>query len=139
MKRKELINYISETYSVQADYPFMQYPDVAVFRHANNRKWFAVIMNVQKSKLGMSEDGAVDILNLKCDPILAGSLRGEKGFYPAYHMSKTNWISAALDGTAEEEKIKWLVDISFDLTYPKIKKRRNDLDECSSKHSTENH
>lgn len=129
MDRSEILNYITEKYSVQADYPFMQYPDVAVFRHANNKKWFAVVMSVQKSKMGMGGDGSVDILNLKCGPILAGSLRGEKGFYPAYHMSKTNWISALLDGTADYEKIKWLIDISFDLTYAKIKKRRTDGDE----------
>lgn len=116
MNRKELINYISETYSADAEYPFMQYPDVAVFRHTSNRKWFAVIMNVQKNKLGLNDDCTIDILNLKCNPILAGSLRSEKGFYPAYHMSKTNWISVALDGSADSEKIKWLIDISFDLT-----------------------
>lgn len=129
MNRKELADYITETYSVQPDFPFMQYPDVAVFRHENNRKWFAVIMNVQKSQLGMNGDGAVDIVNLKCDPILSGSLRNEKGYYPAYHMSKTNWISVVPDGTDDEEKIKWLIDISFDLTAKKIKKKGNKSDE----------
>lgn len=125
MDRTEALNYISETYSTEADYPFMQYPDVAVFRHANNRKWFAVIMGVQKEKLGMNGKGAVDILNLKCDPILSGSLRNEEGFYPAYHMSKSNWISAVLDGSADREKIKWLIDISYDLTAKKIKKKKD--------------
>ena len=124
MNREKLIKYISESYGAQADYPFMQYPDVAVFRHANNKKWFAVVMNVQKSKLGIKSEGAVDILNLKCDPILAGSLRNEDGFYPAYHMSKTNWISAALDGSANADKIKWLIDISFELTARKVKSRQ---------------
>ena len=125
MYRAEVLNYISEIYSAEADYPFMQYPDVAVFRHTNNRKWFAVIMSVQKNKLGMNDDGTVDILNLKCDPIIAGSLRNEEGFYPAYHMSKSNWISAALDGSADSEKIKWLIDISYDLTAKKIKNKKD--------------
>lgn len=125
MNRKKIADYISETYSVQADYPFIKNPDVAVFRHANNGKWFAVIMNVQKNKLGLNDESAVDVINLKCDPILLGSLRIEKGFYPAYHMSKTNWISATLDGTAEAEKIMWLIDISYELTFSKTKKRKN--------------
>lgn len=124
MNRNELINYISESYGADADCPFRQYPDTAVFRHANTRKWFAAVINVQKSKLGIKGDGAIDILNLKCDPILAGSLRSEKGFYPAYHMSKSNWISAALDGSADDDKIKWLIDISFELTAKKIKNKR---------------
>ncbi len=126
MNREELIKYISESYGTQADYPFMQYPDVAVFRHVNNKKWFAVVMKVQKSRLGIKSEGAVDILNLKCDPILVGSLRNEDGFYPAYHMSKTNWISAALDGSTSADKIKWLIDISFELTARKVKSRQKD-------------
>lgn len=123
MNRKELADYITETYSVDAEYPFLQYPDFAVFRHANNRKWFAVVMDIPKSKLGLKNDGMIAVVNLKCAPILVGSLRNENGFFPAYHMSKTNWISVALDGSVENEKIKWLLDMSFDLTAKKIKSR----------------
>ena len=122
MNRNEIIDYISLTYGADAEYPFLQYPDTAVFRHANNKKWFAVIINVAKTKLGIDEEGTADIINLKCDPILTGSLRNEKGFYPAYHMNKTNWISAFLNGEADEEKIKWLIDVSFDLTAKKVRK-----------------
>lgn len=129
MNRTELINYITEIYSADAEYPFMQYPDAAVFRHANNKKWFAVIMNVQKRKLGVDDDGTTDIVNLKCDPILAGSLRGDAGIFPAYHMSKTNWISVALDGSVEAEKIKWLLDLSFELTSKKTKTTRRKHEE----------
>ncbi|MBR3780992.1 MAG: MmcQ/YjbR family DNA-binding protein [Clostridia bacterium] len=124
MNRNEIIDYISLTYGADAEYPFLQYPDTAVFRHANNKKWFAVIINVAKTKLGIDEEGTADIINLKCDPILTGSLRNEKGFYPAYHMNKTNWISAFLNGEADEEKIKWLIDVSFDLTAKKVRKAR---------------
>ena len=46
----------------------------------------------------------------------------EKGIFPAYHMSKTHWISVALDGTVEKEKIEWLLDLSFDLTAKRIKR-----------------
>ena len=30
-------------------------------------------------------------------------LRREPGFYPAYHMNKETWITAALDGSTAEE------------------------------------
>lgn len=122
MNREELIAYISDAYGASADYPFMQYPDVAVFRHNNNKKWFAVIMRVSKNKLGIDSDEEIDIVNLKCSPVLSGSLRNETGMFPAYHMNKSNWISVALDGSADAERIKWLVDISYELTAKKIKK-----------------
>jgi predicted DNA-binding protein (MmcQ/YjbR family) len=37
-------------------------------------------------------------------------------------MNKENWITAALDGSASEENIKFFLDLSFELTAPKIKK-----------------
>ncbi len=73
--------------------------------------------------MGLGGDGKIDIMNLKCDPLLIGSLRLEKGFFPAYHMSKANWISVSLDSSVDNEKIKWLIDMSFDLTARKIRKR----------------
>ena len=63
----------------------------------------------------------VEIFNAKCDPILIGSLRAEPGFFPAYHMSKSNWITIALDGSVDDGKIKWLLDMSYDLTAPRRK------------------
>jgi len=63
----------------------------------------------------------VDIMNVKCDPLLAGTLLMEKGVFPAYHMSKGSWVSVALDGSVDDEQIKWLIKMSFDLT----KTRRN--------------
>lgn len=81
-------------------------------------------MNVPKDKLGLSEDGSLDILNVKCDPVLIGSLRKEPGIYPAYHMSKASWLSVALDGSVQDETIKLLLDMSFDLTAAKKKRRR---------------
>lgn len=127
MYREELVGYISDVYGVSADYPFLQYPDVAVFRHNNNKKWFAVIMRIPKSKLGIDSEEEIDIVNFKCSPVLTGSLRNETGMFPAYHMNKSNWISVALDGSADAERIKWLIDISYELTAKKTKKIREGI------------
>ena len=119
--RKALEAYISETYAVDAETPWAPDSDHAVFRHPNNRKWFAVLMTIPRAKLGLSGDGSIEVVNLKCGPILASSLRSEPGFFPAWHMNKNHWITAALDGSADEEQIKWLLEISWDLTGPKKK------------------
>lgn len=126
MNRAELEGYISETYGIAPDYPFEKDSVSAVFRHPQNRKWFALIMEIPKLKLGLHGEGNIAIVNLKCDPITIGSLRSEKGFFPAYHMSRENWISAALDGSADSEKIKLLLDVSYGLTLPKVRKRKAD-------------
>ena len=116
MNRDEFIAYTEETYSVTAEHPFPDDTVTTVFRHGENRKWFAIVMTIPKSKLGLSADGMIDVVNVKCDPEVIYSFHSEPGMYPAYHMNKRHWITAALDGTAEEEKIKWLLDISYDLT-----------------------
>ena len=124
MNRAELERYIANTYSVQPDYPWSDTPDAAVFRHFDNKKWFAIIMKVQKCKLGLEGSEKIDIVNFKCEPVLIDSLLNESGFFPAYHMNKVKWITAALDGTAQNDKIKMVLDMSFDLTSLKIKNRR---------------
>ena len=68
MDRKGLEQLIFDTYSVEPDYPWMDTPESAVFRHAANRKWFALVTTVPKSKLGLPGQQPVDIVNLKCDP-----------------------------------------------------------------------
>lgn len=66
----------------------MRNPNFAVFWHSNNQKWFALIMDIPRSRLGLPGDELLDVVNLKCDPLLIGSLRSEPGFFPAYHMNK---------------------------------------------------
>lgn len=125
MNREELKKYIADTYDVDADFPWSKSPDSAVFRHVNNKKWFALVMEVPKVRLGLAGDGVMDIMNVKCEPIMMGAFRSEPGIYPAYHMNKENWLSVALDGSADDNKIKILLDMSFHLTANKIKKRSN--------------
>lgn len=124
MDRKELEKYIMETYNAQADFPWVKSPNFEVFRHCSNNKWFALIMDIPKSRLGLPGNEILDIVNLKCDPIMVGNLQSEPGFFPAYHMSKENWITVALDGSVADDKLKMLLDISYELTDKKFKKRK---------------
>ncbi len=128
MNRSELEKFISDNYVCTSDFPWMQYPSFRVFRHSNNKKWFAVIMDIPKNKIGLPSDDIISVVNLKSDPIMVGSLLRENGFYPAYHMTKNSWISVALDGSADNEKIKMLLDMSFEATAVKLKKKTKNID-----------
>lgn len=81
------------------------------------------MMNISKSKLGLTSNAMIDVLNVKCDPILIHTLRNEKGVYPAYHMNKENWLTLALDGSIKDDQLKWLLDQSFELTASKKKQK----------------
>ena len=124
MKRDELEAFIIETYNADRDYPWLKYPNYEVFRHCNNQKWFALIMDVPKKKLGWQGEELLDVVNFKCDSLLIGSLRSEVGFFPAYHMSKDSWITVALDGSVSDDRIKMLLDMSYRATASKIRKKK---------------
>ena len=121
MDRKELEGYILDTYGIEPDYPWKDQPDYAVFRHPANRKWFALIMRIPVDRIGRKGSDLIDVVNLKCETVLIGSLLAGSGINPAYHMNKDHWITAALDGSAGDERIGMLLDLSFSLTAPKRK------------------
>ena len=116
MNREELTVYLTETYSTTGEYLFARYPNFQVFRHKRNQKWFAVIMDIPGKNLGLDGEKEISVVNLKCDTKLIGSFRIEPGIFPGWHMNKAHWLTVALDGTVEDEKIKFLVDMSYDLT-----------------------
>lgn len=124
MTRTELEAYILETYSAEDDRPWVEYPMHQVFRHPANKKWFALAMTITRDKLGLDGGGFIDAVNLKCDPLLVDAMRQEPGFFPAYHMNKTHWITVALDGSADDEKLRFVLERSFDLTKPKMGRRK---------------
>lgn len=117
--REEIITYSKKKYRSEAEYLWADTPDAAVLRHGDNRKWYALIMQVERARLGLCGEGAADILNVKCDPDLVAMLKSTDGFLPAYHMSKTKWISVLLDGTVEKDTVLDMVDQSFALTASK--------------------
>ncbi len=122
--KSELLKIAAEQYGTKPEYLWAKYPGHAVLRHSYNKKWYAVLMNVSKDKLGLSGSGSVDIINLKTDPFLAASLRMKEGFLPAYHMNKESWITILLDGTVDIKQITDLLDMSFGLTGSKAKSKR---------------
>ena len=124
MNRNELESFIKETYNADANYPWFKYPNYEVFRHSSNQKWFALIMDVPKSKLGLQGTETLDVVNFKCAPLLIGSLREESGFFPAYHMNKDSWITVALDGSVSDDKIKMLLEMSYQATAPKVRRKK---------------
>ena len=109
------------------DFPFSTAPDYGVFRNPENRKWYGIIMNIPKSKIENSgraaslsaDDAIVEIINVKIDPEKSIELKKRRGFYDAYHMSKKNWITIALDGSVSDSLIVDLLKKSRALVSPR--------------------
>lgn len=71
MTRQELFAWCMDQYGTEPEYPWKDRN--AVLRHKDNKKWYGVILETGKNKLGLPGEGTAELLNVKCDPILAAS------------------------------------------------------------------
>lgn len=58
-----IAQYIIEKYHEYPEFPWDSDPQYGVFRHQSNQKWYALIMNINKNKLG-SDNQDIEIVNL---------------------------------------------------------------------------
>lgn len=120
--RDKVFAYMKKKYKVSPEYPWAKYDSNAVFRHSDNKKWFALVMGVEKDKLGLTGDEYVDVINLKIDDMMFRDVLVQtEGILPAYHMNKEHWITVLLDGTVDEDKVYDLIDVSYMATASKKK------------------
>ena len=54
--RQQIIDYIQEKYGASIEYLWMRFPSYGIFRHEDNQKWYALLMDVPRSKLGLQGD-----------------------------------------------------------------------------------
>ena len=73
-------------------------------------------MYILRKDLGLPGDDEISAVNLKCDTRLIGSIREEPGIFLGWHINKAPWLTVVLDGTAADEKVLFLVDMSHELT-----------------------
>ena len=115
MTRQALAEYCLNAYGTLPDYPFDDWLESAVFRHAESGKWYAIALKVSRRKLGLESDEIVDVVNLKLPIEMFGSFGAADGVYPAYHMNKLHWISVIL-ADAADDAVRFLVNASFEAT-----------------------
>ena len=114
-KQANRINkYIKDNYNNEPEFLWEKFPGYGIYRNDKNNKWYAIIMNLDFSKLD-NLSGEVEIINLKLDESEITELLKEKGFYKAYHMNKNDWISVILNDTLSDEKIISLLKKSYNL------------------------
>ncbi len=121
MTKQDYINYCVSAYGTVPDFPFEDDFVTTALRHAETRKWYALVMQVPRSKFVQESDELIDVVNLKLPTEMFGSFGKEEGVYPAYHMNKLHWVSILLPD-APDGVIKFLTNVSFEIT--KKKSRR---------------
>ena len=109
-----IMDFITREYADKPDYLF-ETSDTAVFRKGKRKKWYAVVMNISRSKLGLKSDEKVTVLNVKLNPNDVALLVDRKGYFPAYHMNKKHWCTLILDGTLSDDEVFSAICCSYSL------------------------
>lgn len=113
MNKEEVIKYCLTLENTYKDYPFPDDPVSVTMKHKENKKWFALIMNVK---------GQV-YLNIKTEPDYSDLLRNSYSYIiPAYHMNKEHWNTIILGDKCDKKLVKELIMQSYELTKGKAKK-----------------
>lgn len=115
MTKQSFLEYCKQTYKTVADYPFEDDFETAVLRHAESRRWYALVMRVPRRKFGQESDESVEVVNLKLPTEMFGSFGAADGVYPAYHMNKLHWVSVLLPDACDD-LLQFLVGVSFEAT-----------------------
>ena len=123
-ERENIIDYALTLKGAKADKPFTDDFDTTVLRHTDTGKWFGIIMNIPKSRVGLDGEENVDVLNVKCKPEDTFSARElSSAIIPAYHMNKKHWISVIFCGEVDLSLTEALIENSYELTAKKKKEK----------------
>ena len=114
-----LENYIKEKYGDTPSFEWETSPGFGIFRNKDTKKWYALVMNIDKSKLDKEKSGEVEIVNIKLDENEIIDLLKKDGFYPAWHMNKKYWISILLNDTIDDNILFSLIDESYNYSKKK--------------------
>ncbi len=102
MTHKKVEKYLLSMPGAKLDYPFGE--TAAVYKA--NDKMFAIV----------AEKSDPVRISLKCDPLLAETLREKyESVMPGYHLNKKHWNTIVLTGQLGWDEIEDLIRHSYDL------------------------
>lgn len=108
-----IIDHVKNKYGDDLEYLWEKYPQNAIWRNKNNKKWYAALLVIDKKKIDLSESGPVEIIDLLLEPDKINKLVDNQNYFPGYHMNKKHWLTIKLDGSVKIETIYQLIDNSY--------------------------
>lgn len=114
-----LIKYVRENFFDEPEYLWEKFPNYAVFRRKDNRKWYAVIMSIPKKKLQLGGAEEVEIINLRIKPDELDKIVDSEKYFRGWHMNKKSWLTLRLDDCLTFEEISARLEESYRLAKKK--------------------
>lgn len=110
-----IIKYVRETYGDELEFLWTKFPNNAVWRRKDNKKWYGAMLTVSGKKIGLKSDKIEEIIDLRMFPEESATVLSREHYYPGWHMNKKSWYTLVLDGSITDDELKKRVRESFDL------------------------
>ena len=110
---KSLISYVRDKYGDELEFLWEKYPNAAIWRRKDSKKWYGLVMEISERKLGLDSDKDVEILDLRGNVAELQNLVDGVKYFGGYHMNKKSWYTIRLDGTVEFDEICTRLDESY--------------------------
>lgn len=111
----ELIAYVRARYGDELEFLWDKFPYDAVWRRRDTKKWYAIIMTVSATKLGLEREGEVEVIDLRLPREDMQALVDNVRYFPGYHMNKSSWYTIVLDTTVSTQELCERIDLSYTL------------------------
>ena len=108
-----LIAYVRQKYGDELEFLWGKYPDAAVWRRKDSKKWYGLLMTISKRKLGLSSDEAAEVLDLRIPSHESADIVDGIRYFPGYHMNKKHWYTIVLDGSVSFTELCGRIDDSY--------------------------
>lgn len=113
---RQIIKYIYEKYNDELEFLWEKFDNNAIWQNKKNNKWYAVLMIVSESKLGLNSDEKIEVMDLRYPKGKTIDVIDNKNILPGYHMNKNSWITIKLNNSIDLKRIYQLIDKSYQLS-----------------------
>lgn len=112
-----LIQTIRKNYGDELEFLWKKFPDNAIWRRADTKKWYALLMKISKRKLGLDSDEIVTITDFRLTNKQRDRLIDNQTYFPGYHMNKQHWFTIILDGSVSDQDLLQYLQTSYELAH----------------------
>lgn len=109
------IEYVCKKYGDEPEFLWAKFPDNAIWRRKDNRKWYGAILTVAGKKIGLETDKIVEIIDLRMRAEDKDKILAQEHYYPGWHMNKKSWYTLVLDSGISDDEIKLRIAESYAL------------------------
>lgn len=113
-----MIEYVRNKYHDELEF-LWEKSNNAIWRNKESQKWYGALLTVQKKKLGIKEEGTIEIIDLRLQTDRIEEIVDNTRYFPGYHMNKKHWITIKLDGSVDVNEVYGFIDNSYMLSKKK--------------------